>query len=221
MSLYRAHVLPVLTDLVMRNKALNTERARWVSMASGVVLEIGAGSGLNFEHYGAAALTVYALDPSEALRRMAARRAQHARVPIELVAASAESIPLPSGSVDTVVTTWTLCTIPDPERALTEVCRVLQRDGRLIFIEHGRAPDQRVARWQDRLTPAWRRIAGGCHLNRAIDTLLTAGGFDVPDLERGYGPGSRVGGYLYRGVARLRPAGAACATSRTGGRSAG
>ena len=137
---------------------------------------------------------------------MAAPRAQRARVPIEFLAASAEAVPLPDGSVDTVVMTWTLCTIPDPGRALSEMRRVLRGDGRLIFVEHGRAPDLRVARWQDRLTPAWRRIAGGCHLNRAIGALLEAGGFEVPEMECGYVRGPRVSAYLYRGAARLRAA---------------
>jgi ubiquinone/menaquinone biosynthesis C-methylase UbiE len=204
MSLYSKYVLPVLTDLAMRNKELSAERARWVPMAAGVVLEVGVGSGLNLAHYGADVRTVYALDPSAELRGMAAPRAQQARVPIEFLAAPAETVPLPDGSVDTIVITWTLCTIADPERALGEMRRVLHGAGRLIFVEHGRAPDLRVARWQDRLTPAWRRIAGGCHLNRPIDALLEAGGFEVPEMERGYVRGPRVSAYFYRGVARLR-----------------
>jgi ubiquinone/menaquinone biosynthesis C-methylase UbiE len=204
MSLYGTFILPFLTDLSMRNKVLNAERARWVPMASGAVLEIGAGSGLNFGHYGSGVRAVYALDPSAELRRMAVPRAQRARVAIHFLAASAEAVPLPDGSIDTVVTTWTLCTIPDPSRALAEMRRVLRGDGRLIFVEHGRAPDLRVSRWQDRLTPAWRRIAGGCHLNRPIDALLKAGRFEVSKPERGYVNGPRVSAYLYRGVARLR-----------------
>lgn len=203
MSLYREHILPVLTDLAMRNKAASVERARWVPLAAGLVLEIGAGSGLNFGHYGPQVRKVYALDPSAALRRMAGRRAHGVRVPIEFLEASAEAIPLPDASVDTVVTTWTLCTIADTGRAMREVARVLRSDGRLIFVEHGRSPDARIVRWQDRLTPAWRRIAGGCHLNRPIDQLITAGGFEIQAIERGYVSGPRVGGYLYRGVARL------------------
>ncbi len=203
MSVYSHHILPVLTDLAMRNKAASVERARWVPLAAGLVLEIGAGSGLNFAHYGPSVRKVYALDPAAACRRMADRRAQGVRVPIEFLGASAEAIPLPDASVDAVVTTWTLCTIADPGRALREVGRVLRGDGRLIFIEHGRSPDARIVRWQDRLTPAWRRITGGCHLNRPIDELIVAGGFELPEIERGYVSGPRVGAYLYRGVARL------------------
>jgi SAM-dependent methyltransferase len=207
MTLYGKYVLPVLTDLAMRNKGATAERARWVPMAAGVVLEIGAGSGLNFTHYGPDVRKVYALDPSAELRRMAGPRAQRARVPIEFLAASAEAVPLPDGSVDTVVTTWTLCTIPDPGRALHEIGRVLRGGGRLIFVEHGRSPDPRVVRWQERLTPAWRRIAGGCHLNRPINTLIEAGSFEIMEMECGYARGPRVSAYLYRGVARLREPG--------------
>ena len=204
MSLYGRYVLPALTDLAMRNSAARAERARWLPLATGVVLEVGAGSGLNFAHYDAGVRTVYALEPSPELRRMAERRAQRARIPIQFLAAQAEAIPLPEGAVDTVVTTWTLCTIADLGRALHEMRRVLRSDGRLVFVEHGRAPDARVARWQDRLTPVWRRVAGGCHLNRPIDAMLAAGGFEVPEMERGYASGPRVGAYLYRGVARPR-----------------
>lgn len=203
MSFYGRYVLPFLTDLSLRSKVLGAERARWVPLSSGAVLEIGAGSGLNFAHYGPDVRRLYALDPSAELRRMAGPRARLARAPIQFLAASGEAIPLPDGSIDTVVTTWTLCTIADPGRALTEMRRVLRRDGRLIFVEHGLAPDPRVARWQHRLTPAWRRIAGGCHLNRPIDALLEAAGLDVPGMERGYVRGPRVSAYLYRGVARL------------------
>ena len=204
MSLYGTYVLPVLTDLAMRNKGARAERARWVPLAAGTVLEVGAGSGLNFAHYGTGVRMVYGLEPSAELRRMAAPRARGARIPVELLAARAEAIPLADGAVDTVVTTWTLCTIADPARALREMGRVLRTDGRLVFVEHGRAPDPRVARWQDRLTPAWRRIAGGCHLNRPIDAMLAAGGFDISEMDRGYAGGPRVGAYLYRGVARPR-----------------
>lgn len=202
MSLYGTYILPVLTDLAMRNKGARTERARWVPVAAGAVLEVGAGSGLNFAHYGTDVRTVYALEPSAELRRKAAPRAQQERVPIQFLEARAEAIPLPDGAVDTVVTTWTLCTIEDPGQALREMRRVLKSDGRLVFVEHGRAPDPRLARWQDRLTPVWRRITGGCHLNRPIDAMLEAGGFEVPDMECGYASGPRISAYLYRGVAR-------------------
>ena len=208
MGFYSKHILPVLTDFAMRNEAALAERAQWVPLAAGEVLEVGAGSGLNFAHYAPGVSRLWALEPSEELRRMAARRAERAPCAVELMAASAEALPLADESVDTVVTTWTLCTIADAGRALHEIQRVLRRDGRLIFVEHGRSPDSRVVRWQDRLTPAWRRIAGGCHLNRPIDALIAAGGFELAELKRSYGAGPRVGSYLYRGVARVGAPGA-------------
>src|SRR5262249_55418562 len=186
MSLYSRHVLPLLTHLAMSKKTLAAERARWVPMASGVVLEIGVGSGLNVPFYTSSVRRLYALEPSEELRRMAAPRAGRAGFPVEFLAASAESIPLPAASVDVVATTWTLCTIEDAGRALREFRRVLRPEGRLIFVEHGHSPDGRVARWQDRLTPIWLRVAGGCRLNRSIDRMLEEGGFAIETLECGY-----------------------------------
>jgi ubiquinone/menaquinone biosynthesis C-methylase UbiE len=205
MSVYGRWVLPVLTDLAMRNRVVRAERLRFVPRASGDVLEIGVGSGLNLAMYGAEVRMLHALDPSPQLLRMAGRRAADARVPVRFLRGSAEAIPLGAGAVDTVVTTWTLCVIPDPVRALREMRRVLRPDGCLIFVEHGRAPDPAVVAWQDRLTPLWRRIAGGCHLNRPIDRLLDQGGFQVTELDRGYTSGWRAASYLYRGLAR--PAG--------------
>jgi ubiquinone/menaquinone biosynthesis C-methylase UbiE len=201
-GLYAKYVLPVLTDLAMRNRTARRERVRFVPLATGVVLEVGVGSGLNISLYGADVRKLYALDPSAELLRMARRRTQGARFPVEFVRERAEAIPLADATADTVVTTWTLCTVPDPVRALEEMRRVLRDDGRLIFVEHGRSPDPGVARWQDRLTPLWRRVAGGCHLNRSIDRLLTQGGFDVVSIERSYARGPRVATYFYRGVAR-------------------
>jgi ubiquinone/menaquinone biosynthesis C-methylase UbiE len=202
MSVYGRYVLPFLTDLVMRNPEARAERARFVPLASGDVLEVGVGSGLNIPVYSSQVRALYALDPSPQLLRMARRRATGARVPVTFMQESAESIPLADGAVDTVVTTWTLCSINDPVRALREMRRVLRADGRLIFVEHGRAPDPAVVKWQDRLTPLWRTIAGGCHLNRPIDQLLRQAGFEVTELDRGYTPGLRVAAYLYRGLAR-------------------
>jgi len=202
MALYGKYVLPRLIELAMSNKAARRERARLVPLASGVVLEVGVGSGLNIPIYGPAVQKLYALDPSPELLRMAGPRAKQASFPVELLQQSAEAIPLADESVDTVVTTWTLCSIPDAARALREMRRVLRRDGRLIFIEHGRSADPGVVRWQDRLTPWWRRISGGCHLNRPIDRILAQGGFEVSEMEKGYGTRPRVTTYLYRGIAR-------------------
>jgi ubiquinone/menaquinone biosynthesis C-methylase UbiE len=153
MGLYARHILPLLIELAMKCKAAGKERARFVPLASGVVLEVGVGSGLNIPFYEDRVQKLYALDPSAELLRMAGARAARATFPVELLPHSAEAIPLADESVDTAVTTWTLCSIPDAARALREMRRVLRRDGRLIFIEHGRSADPGVVRWQDRLTP--------------------------------------------------------------------
>ena len=135
---------------------------------------------------------------------MARSQAPRVSFPVEFLCEPAEAIPLAAASVDRVVTTWTLCTIPDPVAALREMCRVLRPEGRLIFVEHGRAPEPTVVRWQDRLTPLWRRVAGGCHLNRPIDRLLSLGGLEILEMHQGYLPGLRVAAYLYRGLASPR-----------------
>jgi len=202
MGFYGKYVLPTLIELAMKNKAAQAERVRFVPRASGEVLEIGVGSGLNIPIYGSGVRKLYALDPSAELLRMAGRRAERAAFPVKLLQHPAEAIPLGDGTVDSVVTTWTLCSIPDAAAALREVRRVLRPAGRLIFIEHGRSTDPSVVRWQDRVTPLWRKISGGCHLNRPIDRLLSQGGFKVSELECGYMAGPRIGAYLYRGIAR-------------------
>ena len=204
MNLYSNYVLPRLIDLVMRGKAQGEERSKLVPLASGVVLEIGSGSGLNAQFFGPAVERVYALDPSLPLWRLGRGRLQAARVPVSFVAASGEAMPLDGGAIDTVLMTWTLCSIPDARAALGEIRRVLKPRGRLLFIEHGRAPDPSVRRWQERLNPAWRRLAGGCHLDRPIDTLIIEAGFEFTRLERGYGAGPRPFDYLFRGTAEPR-----------------
>jgi SAM-dependent methyltransferase len=205
MALYRRHVLPVLTHLAMSTTAIAAERARWIPLAGGVVLEIGVGSGLNIPFYGPHVGKLYALEPSDGLRRLAAPRASQAAVPVEFLAATAEAIPLPAASVEWVVTTWTLCTIGNPAMALREFRRVLHPEGRVLFVEHGCSPEPGVLRWQDRLTPIWRRVGGGCHLNRPIDRMLAEGGFAIEGLERGYIRGPRFSSYVYRGIARPCP----------------
>ena len=204
MSLYSERVLPLLTHLAMSNQAIAAERARFIPLARDVVLEIGAGSGLNLPFYGPSVRRIYALEPSEGLRRMAATRVRRAGFPVEWLAASAEAIPLPAATVDWIVTTWTLCTIGDPASALREFQRVLRPEGRVLFVEHGRSPDPGVLRWQNRLTPIWRRVGGGCHLNRPIDRMIEDAGFAIEGLERNYIRGPRVATYFYRGTARPR-----------------
>lgn len=202
MSAYERYVLPWLIHLAMRTNAATVERAHVVPDASGVVLEVGVGSGLNLPFYGPRVRRLYALDPSPVLLRMARRRAAQACVAVSWLEGSAEAIPLAEGTADTVVTTWTLCTIPDPIRALREMRRVLTPEGRVLFIEHGHSPDPSVAAWQARLTPCWRRIAGGCQLDRRIAALFADAGFELDSLSAGYGAGPRPFAYLYRGVAR-------------------
>jgi SAM-dependent methyltransferase len=148
--------------------------------------------------------SVLGLEPSPELLRMARRRGAAAVVPVEFLEASAEKLPLDDGSVDTVVTTWTLCTIPDAPRALAEMRRVLKPGGALLFVEHGRAPEPGVARWQDRLDPLWSCVAGGCHLNRKMDDLISGSGFRIDSLEYARLPGPRTHSFLYEG--RARPA---------------
>ena len=200
MNLYERYVLPRLIHLAMRNKAATVERSRFVPLATGTVLEIGASSGLNLPFYGPKVVRLHALDPSRELWRVARRRVEGAAFPVEYLAASAEAIPLEDRAVDTVVTTWTLCSIPEPGRALAEMWRVLGPGGQLIFVEHGRSPEPRVRVWQDRLTPLWRRVAGGCHLNRAIDRLILEAGFRFGEIECGYAGRPKTMEYLYKGV---------------------
>jgi len=147
---------------------------------------------------------LFALEPSPELRRMAGRRTRGARFAVEFLDRSAEEIPLERGSVDTVVTTWTLCTIPDAIRALREMRRVLKPGGVLLFVEHGLAPDPGVRAWQDRLNPLWNRIGGGCNLNRKIDMMIIESGFRLDELETEYAKGLKPMSFMYRG--RARPA---------------
>ena len=202
MGLYKRLILPRLTHLAMRNPALAAYRSRALARAHGEVLEIGMGSGLNLPFYSHEVRRVLGVEPSLPLVRLARAGAREVRFPVELLARSAEELPLPDASVDTAVTTWSLCTIPDPVRALREVRRVLRPGGALIFVEHGRAPETGAARWQDRLTPLWRRCAGGCHLNRRIDGLIRDAGFVITDLETGYMAGPKVLAFMYAGSAK-------------------
>lgn len=204
MGLYQDHILPHLIHLTMRQRNLAAYRARVIPAAQGRVLEIGIGSGLNLPYYGTAVERVIGLDPSPKLLAMARDAGPRASAPLELIESSAEEIPLYNRSIDTVVTTWTMCSIPDVARALGEMCRVLKPEGRLLFVEHGRSPDSRVRRWQDRLTPVWRRIGGGRHLNRAISELVEGAGFRIEQIETGYMRGPRPMTFMYEGSARPR-----------------
>jgi ubiquinone/menaquinone biosynthesis C-methylase UbiE len=178
-SFYQDAVLPWLTHLAMRQQRLVPYRTRVKSGAEGYVLEIGIGPRLNLPFYGAGVKQVIGLDPSPRLLEIADGAGRRSAIPVQLIEGAAEAIPLERESVATVVTTWTMCSIPDANRALSEVRRVLKRRGRLLFVEHGRAPEQSVQWWQDHLTPAWKRISGGCHLNRAIADIVRTNGFNI------------------------------------------
>jgi ubiquinone/menaquinone biosynthesis C-methylase UbiE len=200
-SFYGRVVLPRLIDLVMRNKADAAERAKLVPLASGTVLEVGIGSALNVPHYPREVRALLGVDPSLELWHLGRRRLGTPPFPIAYLAGSAERLPVADESIDTVVSTWTLCSIPDVRPALREMRRVIKPGGRFIFIEHGRAPDAPVRAWQDRLTPFWARVAGGCQLNRPIDRLIEEAGFSPLTLDRGYASGPKPMAYLYKGVA--------------------
>ena len=203
MSFYEDRILPHLVNLAMRNHRLLPYRERVVAGAEGRVLEIGIGSGLNLPFYAPRVREVLGLEPAPRLIAMARGAAKKTAIPVTLLQGSAEAIPLDDASIDTVVFTWTLCSIPDPALALHEMRRVLKPSGRLLFVEHGQAPEANVRRWQDRLTPAWKRIAGGCHLNRPIRTLIETNGFDMLKIETGYMRGPKPMTFIYEGYARL------------------
>jgi ubiquinone/menaquinone biosynthesis C-methylase UbiE len=214
MNFYERWILPPILDLIMRQKHLTKYRRAVVASARGRVLEIGVGSGLNFPLYSKQVELVYGIDPSPRLLAIARRRAASSGVPVELLLGSATTIPLADDTVDTVVMTWTLCSIPDPLAALREMRRVLKPNGKLCFVEHGLSPEASIEHWQHRITPAWRRIAGGCHLDRKIDELIGLAGFDLTNLQVEYAPGPRTMSYMYEGCAcrshsgRIGPAGA-------------
>jgi ubiquinone/menaquinone biosynthesis C-methylase UbiE len=204
MGFYQDKILPFVIHLAMRQRNLAAYRGRVVPAAEGRVLEIGIGSGLNLPFYSQKVERVIGLDPSANLLSMARHAARPSSGPVEFVEGSAETIPLEDRAVDTVVTTWTLCSIPDAPRSLIEMRRVLKPGGRLLFVEHGRAPDASVRWWQDHLNPAWKRLGGGCHLNRAIETLIEGAGFQFERIETGYMRGPRPLGFMYEGSARPR-----------------
>jgi len=202
MGVYDRYILPHIINLAMRNRHLLPYRQRTIAAAEGRVLEIGIGSGLNLRFYSAHVNEIVGLEPAPRLTEMARGRAARTSIRTTLVQGFAEAIPLEDRSVDTVVTTWTLCSIPDVSAALREVRRVLKPTGQLLFVEHGQAPDEDVRKWQDRLTPAWKCIGGGCHLNRPIRALIETAGFSIAQLQTGYMKGPRPMTFMYEGRAR-------------------
>lgn len=205
MNLYERFILPELIQLVCSNKQFREKRLSLIPQASGRVLEIGMGSGLNLPFYNTEQVKhILALEPSERLRQKAHHQSTLITIPVELSSHGAEDIPLEQHTIDTVVTTFTLCSVTEIEKALQEMRRVLKPQGTLLFCEHGLAPENKVQRWQHRLNPWWGKIAGGCHLNRDIHQLIEQAGFKLPETDHQYMPGPKTFSYLYKGVARPR-----------------
>lgn len=204
MGFYRDVIVPRLCDVSMRNKLLRPYRERVTGGAEGRVLEIGAGAGMNLPLYGTRVTEILVLEPDHHLMTKAGQKAAAAHRPVTFLEAPAETIPLDDSSVDTVVTTWTLCSIKDATRALGEMRRVLRPNGQLLFVEHGLAPDTSVRKWQNRIDPVWTRISGGCHLNRPISAMIETNGFKIGRIDTGYAPGPKPMTFFYEGSARPR-----------------
>ena len=202
MNLYDQHVLPHLIDFACGMGAVMKTRAQIVPQAKGRVLEIGIGSGLNLSFYDPAKVSVIVgVDPSAAMQKLAQQRAAQISIPVEMIALELGQIQAADASFDSIVCTFTLCTIPDAMAALQEMRRVLKPGGKLLFSEHGLAPDLPVVRWQHRLTPLWKPFSGGCHLNRDIPALIRAGGFSIGQLDSSYLKGPRPMTWVSRGWA--------------------
>jgi ubiquinone/menaquinone biosynthesis C-methylase UbiE len=202
MGFYSKYILPTVVHFTCSLKPTMRQREKIIPLASGCVLEVGIGSGLNLPYYDAARVTkLWGLDPAPEMTRMAREQAQSVDFDVEFIGLPGEEVPLEDGSVDTVVITYTLCTIPDTAVALGQMRRVLKPGGELIFCEHGAAPDANVRRWQDRINPVWRRFGGGCHLNRVIPELIEQGGFRIERMDTMYIPGWRPASYNYWGSA--------------------
>lgn len=202
MSFYEDRILPHLTNCACSTKPCRKQREKVVPLAEGEILEIGFGSGLNLPFYEANKVhKIWALEPSEGMRRKARPMVEASGLDVELIDLPGEKIPLETDSVDTVLVTYSLCTIPDAITALQGMRRVLKPGGSLLFCEHGIAPDEDVRRWQNRLNPLWSRLAGGCNLNRDIPELIRTAGFELESDERMYIPGIKAFSYNFWGRA--------------------
>ena len=203
MSLYEKYLLPKFLNCACGSKPISYQRKKVVPMAEGKVLEIGIGSGLNLPFYDKSKLDeLWGLDPSEGLSEMAKQVADEEAMEVNFISAGAEEIPLPDNHFDSVLATYTMCTIPEVHRANKEIQRVLKGNGRLIFCEHGEAPDKNIKKWQNRINPLWKKLAGGCNINRNIPSLIQESGFDIVDLEEMYLPNTpKIAGYNYWGYA--------------------
>ncbi|MBU3070773.1 class I SAM-dependent methyltransferase [Aestuariicella sp. G3-2] len=203
MSFYDDRILPHLINFACGTKPVLKQREKIVPQAEGRILEIGMGSGLNIPFYQPEKVDkVWGLEPSEGMREKARPRVEAAPFELEWLDLPGEEIPLDDNSADTVVLTYTLCTIPDWLKAVQQMRRVLKPGGKLLFSEHGKAPDEAVRRWQNRINPYWNKIAGGCHLNRDIPLMLQEGGFQLKELETLYVPKTpKTMGFTYWGFA--------------------
>ena len=205
MGLSERHVLPRVINLACSGDDTERQRRRVVPSATGRVLEVGMGPGLNLAHYDTSRVElVWGLEPNAAMRSLADRRIAASGLDVRWLDLPGEEIPLDDASADTVVLTYTLCTIADWERALGQMRRVLRPGGELLFCEHGEAPDEAVQAWQRRIEPVWKRLAGGCHITRRIPDLIELGGFRIDELDEGYQPGPKISSYQYWGRARPR-----------------
>jgi ubiquinone/menaquinone biosynthesis C-methylase UbiE len=205
MGLYEKYILPRIVHLACSSSPTRKQREKVVPLASGRVLEIGVGSGLNLAFYNASKVEkVWGLDPSPEMTWRAEEAAEQVDFEFEVIGLPGREIPLEGDTVDTVLVTYTLCTIPETKLALRQMARVLKPGGQLIFCEHGAAPDEKVRRWQNRINPIWKRFGGGCHLNRDIPAVLEEGGFQIRDLETMYLPGWRPASFNYWGTAAAR-----------------
>lgn len=203
MGFYDRHVLPRLIDIACSVRPVARQREKIVPRARGRVLEVGIGTGLNLLYYDTLKVErVWGLDPALEMHKLAARRVRESGLSVELIGMSGEQIPMDDNTFDTVLVTYTLCSIPDMFKALREMHRVLKPDGELLFCEHGLAPEEKVRRWQHRLTPVWQKIAGGCHLDRPIPELIRQADFQIADLKTRYLPGPRPLTFNYWGSAR-------------------
>jgi len=205
MSWYEEKVLPRLINVACSSKPAHKQREKIVPRASGDVLEIGFGGGLNLAHYDSSKVRrIWGLEPSEGMRKLAANPIAESGLDVELIDLPGEEVPLDDNSVDTVLITFTLCTIPEVATALDGMRRVLKPGGQLLFSEHGKAPDANVVKWQERMNPVWKKFSGGCNMNRDIPALLDAAGFEIQDDNRMYVPGLKSLSYMYWGAATIR-----------------
>lgn len=202
MTLYDGYILPRLTNMVCMHKNISAQREKIIPLARGNILEVGMGSGLNLSFYDPAKVKqIWGVEPSDGLWAMTRKRTAGLTYKVSRIGRNGEQVPLDDKSADTAVVTYSLCSIPDVQKALSEIRRILKPGGELIFCEHGRAPDRFVQKWQELLNPWWVPVSGGCHLNRPIPSLIEASGLKIRHLETGYNTGIKIIGFNYTGIA--------------------